>query len=1029
VGTRDGYGTVRESQWEPIVRRVLLSSSRIEAERGIGLESGGEVNVLGSQLVTGGKIEARSAGDMNLASLRNREEGELWYASAAFPIFPMLLGRKSGVGKDALVGTELTAGAGVRLESGGEAMLGGVVIGSGGNLELEARGDIGVFGTLLEDRTNERNFRHEQAVSRLTTEGDTRLVSGGDLAVLGGEFRSGGDVVLEAGKTLSLLSVTDRESSRRVKESTFTTTTTELEEEKVRGVEIKASNRLKLESGGDVTLESVVLEGGKGVEIRSGGALGWEMAEQGYFYSRSKERDYLNIWLKGSAKGNSMLTGIEGQLRSGGPIRVEVAKGVTVEYAQRQGETAEEALARVALENPWLSALGTKDEVVWNGKADGVRAWSDHHRGLGVLGAVIITIVTYGLAAPYINTLVSGSSTMASMTVAEKVVATSLTAMTVDTVVQFGVTGRVDGDQVLKTGLLAGLTTGITSAPIWGSEGKSLIELAGLKEGGLFSGASEGLLENLSGEKLLALGGKSVIQAGLEKAIFGTDFGDAFKASLAGDVSTLLARDIGVTWGEGKNPAVQTLAHMGLGAATAKLTGRDPASGAIGGLVESILDNAYGQAHPEVDRSLYTAGSALAAGLTADLMGKDPATAALAARNAAENNFLNHLDRAKLEELRARKDLSREEAQSLVLLEIQDRFGDELLAKLQGGQTLTQTEERNLKIFLADYASVEGDKATAALIREKIVLDDSSYPFAGSGEAKTAYVDNYMSGTSWWEWLTSWRPVSANEEAFNAARIKSGWFLNTHPNELLLPTELERLGWVSTLDALENSALAAAGYGGAKALGVDDYTSGQFAQTLSALSDIGASFGLPKAGLGVAFGETTTIKSGGTVNAVTYANISKGTLAKAVNLGTQEGSFVQNLAKPGDTVIVGTGTSTTPRLPQDVKVSPVPPRVKIPLDGRTVGGSATQNAAMQADVAYLNSIHATDIRINQQQTVGVGDNLCRLGICRPDVQARLPGGRMIYIEYDTSASTRGPDHAERLLSNNPDAIVILRRVD
>jgi hypothetical protein len=80
-------------------------------------------------------------------------------------------------------------------------------------------------------------------------------------------------------------------------------------------------------------------------------------------------------------------------------------------------------------------------------------------------------------------------------------------------------------------------------------------------------------------------------------------------------------------------------------------------------------------------------------------------------------------------------------------------------------------------------------------------------------------------------------------------------------------------------------------------------------------------------------------------------------------------------------------------------------------------------------VAYLSSINATDIRINQQQTAGVGDNLCRLGICRPDVQARLPGGRMIYIEYDTSASTRGPDHAKRLLSNNPDAIVILRRVD
>jgi hypothetical protein len=127
--------------------------------------------------------------------------------------------------------------------------------------------------------------------------------------------------------------------------------------------------------------------------------------------------------------------------------------------------------------------------------------------------------------------------------------------------------------------------------------------------------------------------------------IFGTDFEDAFKASLVNDLAAQLAKDIGRTWGSGKNPAAQTLAHIGLGAATAELTGKDAASGAIGGLVESVLDNTIPESLTTDDkptnRTLYTAGSALTAGLVADILGKDPATAAEAARNAAENNALS----------------------------------------------------------------------------------------------------------------------------------------------------------------------------------------------------------------------------------------------------------------------------------------------------------------------------------------------------------------------------------------------------
>ena len=56
--------------------------------------------------------------------------------------------------------------------------------------------------------------------------------------------------------------------------------------------------------------------------------------------------------------------------------------------------------------------------------------------------------------------------------------------------------------------------------------------------------------------------------------------------------------------------------------------------------------------------------------------------------------------------------------------------------------------------------------------------------------------------------------------------------------------------------------------------------------------------------------------------------------------------------------------------------------------------------------------------------------MCRVGICRPDVQATLrDSNKRIYIEYDRASSNRGAGHASRALSNDPDAIVTLRTVD
>jgi len=56
---------------------------------------------------------------------------------------------------------------------------------------------------------------------------------------------------------------------------------------------------------------------------------------------------------------------------------------------------------------------------------------------------------------------------------------------------------------------------------------------------------------------------------------------------------------------------------------------------------------------------------------------------------------------------------------------------------------------------------------------------------------------------------------------------------------------------------------------------------------------------------------------------------------------------------------------------------------------------------------------------------GVGD---RVGINRPDLQYTLPNGMRVYIEYDTATSGRGIPHANRILANDPQGIVILKTI-
>ena len=104
-------------------------------------------------------------------------------------------------------------------------------------------------------------------------------------------------------------------------------------------------------------------------------------------------------------------------------------------------------------------------------------------------------------------------------------------------------------------------------------------------------------------------------------------------------------------------------------------------------------------------------------------------------------------------------------------------------------------------------------------------------------------------------------------------------------------------------------------------------------------------------------------------------------------------------------------------------MNPAPP-AQLPLN-RKIGPNVNQDAALRSDIQAAQGTGARDTRVKQQQ---VNATRQRVGVNRPDLQyTDGVTGKRVYVEYDTDPAN-GVAHQERILANDPDAIVILRTI-
>ncbi|MDS4071740.1 MAG: glycohydrolase toxin TNT-related protein [Defluviicoccus sp.] len=123
----------------------------------------------------------------------------------------------------------------------------------------------------------------------------------------------------------------------------------------------------------------------------------------------------------------------------------------------------------------------------------------------------------------------------------------------------------------------------------------------------------------------------------------GSSFEQVLAAKALGSLEAQGANWIGTQFLGEAGSVGHVIAHGALGALMAKLRDADPVAGALGGATEALLTPAAHQAiGPDASPELLDLVARLAAGLTAHAAGRDPLTAANAAGNAFENNYLKH---------------------------------------------------------------------------------------------------------------------------------------------------------------------------------------------------------------------------------------------------------------------------------------------------------------------------------------------------------------------------------------------------
>ncbi|MFS8209413.1 hemagglutinin repeat-containing protein, partial [Enterobacter asburiae] len=289
-----------------------LSNGLMKAGGDLNLSAIGDINNISSTI--SGKTVALESLDGSINNLTQVEQIDI---NAG--------GKYGNIGlKDTLLGNtaSITAQDGLSLEAGKNITVTGANLASGGDMLLNAWGDIAVNANQINDAfssSREKTSRSSVTYqgSNVTAGGNLLVNAGHNLDVTASDLKAGGSAGLSAGNDLNLNAAQTSESSRKGKSESHST-----------GLDrttISAGDNLVLKAGQDINARAAALAAEKSVGLQAGRDvnLAAEETTQGDSY-RSGKKTVINESVR--QQGTEIASGENTQILAGRDVTTEAAQ-------------------------------------------------------------------------------------------------------------------------------------------------------------------------------------------------------------------------------------------------------------------------------------------------------------------------------------------------------------------------------------------------------------------------------------------------------------------------------------------------------------------------------------------------------------------------------------------------------------------------------------------------------------------------------------------------------------------------------
>ncbi|MEY9335443.1 filamentous hemagglutinin [Pseudomonas protegens] len=603
------------------------NAGRIEARNDLNVGAGRDINNIGGVLSSGGDTTLIAARDVNLVSAQEHDKlTRDRYLNESITQH----GSSVSVGRDLAVsaGRDLTAVA-----SQIEAKR---------NIAMDAAGDLTLASAADEQHSYSKTkkvTRQEDHVSQvgtsLTAGADVVLSAGKDLSLISSRISAGNEAYLVAGDNLELLAAQDSDYSlydMKKKGSWGTKKTRRDEVTQVTniGSEITTGGDLTLKSGGDQKYQVAKLESAKDLTLDSGGAITFEGVKDLHDESHTKSNNNA-FWNSSKGRGNTDETLRQSSLVAGGSLTIKAVEGLKIDIKHIDQKSVSQAIDAMVKADPqlaWLKQAEARGDVDWRQVKEIHESFKYNNSGLGPAAQLIIAIALSAVMGP----MMAGMNTM--LQAVSVSVATKATVSTID---NRGNLGKVLKDVTSKESI-KGYTVAAATA--------------GVAQGLNYNPSAMGL----DAKSLQTVAVKVTADALIKTAVYGGSFKDNLASAAAGT-----AASIGGAYGAGKigdlglteGGLAKIALHAGLGGLLSEAMGGDFRTGAIAGGANELLVGVLGDkllpdnlipGSPEYIQAQANlmALSQIVGVLGASASGGDMSIASAVAANGTQYNYLTH---------------------------------------------------------------------------------------------------------------------------------------------------------------------------------------------------------------------------------------------------------------------------------------------------------------------------------------------------------------------------------------------------